>query len=210
MRYIFTLSILLIGLLGCIDSKVTNISNSVLPMLVASGMGGGTGFEVVAPSGKTYTLTNAHVCNGEATNAELSYQRTIPLHVIEIAKTTDLCLLEGITGHAGLRVSVLAPVAGDSVDIYGFGELLPLTHTSGQWVGKIDHGPMAMLTLLSFPNFVNPIEYTTATILPGNSGSPVLNARGEIIGVAFASGPDINERALIIGLQDIKDFLKPY
>ena len=50
---------------------------------------------------------------------------------------------------------------------------------------------------------------TSATIHPGNSGSPVVNFWGNVEGVAFASDGSTNW-GLVVPLQDIKAFLKNY
>jgi len=49
---------------------------------------------------------------------------------------------------------------------------------------------------------------STAVIYPGNSGSPVVNWVGRVIGVAFAS--DSTNWAYIVSLNDLNDFLRRY
>ena len=50
---------------------------------------------------------------------------------------------------------------------------------------------------------------TSAVILPGNSGSPVVNFWGQVEGVAFASDTDVHW-GRVISLDDIQDFVKNY
>lgn len=200
------LSMMLLCLCLLPSCKKMSPKDSVVEMLVSSGMGGGTGFEVIAPSGKKYTLTNAHVCRAEATFAVVD-NRLIPLRVIETSTTSDLCLLEEIAGAAGLSVASFSPKSDDVIDIYGYGLLQDLTHTQGFYVGRLK-GNMAAAICLFLGECS--VDYVSATILPGNSGSPVLNSSGEVVGVVFASGSEILNRALIVSLQDVVTFLSPY
>lgn len=203
MRY-FVLVFLLLSACTGHSTVVRRPESSVIKLVTLSGIAGGTGFEVVAPSGKVYTMTNAHICKHEATRAVLG-NRAIPLKVIEISEDTDLCLLEGLPGRTvGLKMSDTHPFNGQVLDIYGYGMLSDLTRTTGRFVGKATDEMAEGFTMTMPP------EYTTVQILPGNSGSPVLNRKQEVVGVAFASGEAIANRALIISLMATKEFLEPY
>jgi serine protease Do len=175
------------------------LKDSVVELVISTGNGGATGFEIKAPSGRVFTLTNKHVCEAQATNAVLE-DRIIPLRVIEISDTTDLCLMEGIAGKSGLSLAGYEPEQGDIVYTLGYGMLLGLAETQGEFVGMV---PAKVLTVTN-PN------YTTAPILAGNSGSPAFNEYGEVIGVCYASSDQIDNRAFLVPLQQIEDFLKPY
>lgn len=175
--------------------------DSVVELLSPSGEGG-TGFEILSPSGRKYTLTNRHICDAGATLAQLP-GRSLPLRVIEIYRDADLCLLAGIKDIPAAELADAEPAPGEPVSIYGFGELLPLTKTVGEYVGSMNN--LMVLLMFGFQS-----GYVTATILPGNSGSPVFNSSDKVIGVAFASGDSIAWRALIVQWIDIKKFLEPY
>lgn len=179
--------------------------NNIVRLTVEDNSGGGTGFEVVTASGHVYTVTNRHMCEDKATYAEVGTRR-IPLRIIEISKDTDLCLLEGIVGYEGLPLAAHDPDIDSVIDIYGYGQLQGLTHTQGFWVGDVQYELAAALKFMGVPNG----KYATATVLPGNSGSPVFNSSREVVGVVFATGAPINFRALIIPLDDLKQFLKAY
>ena len=178
---------------------VSRIESNVVMLTNESSTGGGTGFEVVTPHGQVLTLTNRHICDHDARYAHLEDGRIIPLRILEISKTTDLCILEGIQGYSGLTVATEELQHGDIVDIYGYGMLLPLTHSAGEFVGEMGTPVLSVLAP----------QYVTNVILPGNSGSPVLKD-GKVVGVAYASGEQIAFRALIVPLSDVKDFLRPY
>ena len=165
------------------------------------GLGGGTGFEVIAPSGKVYTLTNKHMCL--ALNFIFEGK---PLKILHIAEDSDLCLLEGIPGYSGLQLSKQEPQNDDFLDIYGYGMLQNLTHTSGYFVGKLKGGGLQAVTEMGVTN----AEYIATTILPGNSGSPVFNSKKKVVGVAFGISPTLGYRTLSVPLSDINKFLKDY
>jgi hypothetical protein len=54
-----------------------------------------------------------------------------------------------------------------------------------------------------------PAYLSNATILPGSSGSPVVDMWGNVVAVAFASNSDSNW-GLFITNKDVKDFLSVY
>lgn len=69
--------------------------------------GGGTGSFVKAKSGKTFILTNAHICKLQNGNKMLYVQtsgssKRVPRKVIEIFKQHDLCLVQGFPNIEGL------------------------------------------------------------------------------------------------------------
>lgn len=196
--------LLLLSITGCKQSASVRNGN-IIKLVTAEGNSGGTGFEVVAPSGKVYTLTNKHMCEDNATNAVVG-DRTIPLRVIEVAKDTDLCLLEPLIGKTGLHVSNTPVVSDDNLDVYGYGMLQDLTHTKGAYVGVTTGAIEDALIDMG----VTDVGYMTAIILPGNSGSPVFNNDGDVIGVAFAVAPSFNNRCFFIPLKSLQNFLKVY
>lgn len=176
--------------------------HAVLKLVAQEGRGG-TGFVVTAPSGKKYILTNRHMCEHGATNLEKFYNRLVPLRIIEVAQHTDLCLLESVPSLPSLELAYHPPGIGDELDVWGYGMLMPLTHTHGLFIGEISDGPV-------WDQFMFSTAYTTVPVLPGNSGSPVLDVDGRVVGVVFASGESIDNRALIIPWEDVKAFLAPY
>lgn len=185
-------------LLGSCAHFSPSQSSSVVALL--GSQGGGTGFVVSAPSGRKYILTNAHVC--EIARLVDSEDRLMKTEVIEAADYTDLCLMT-LPKHLdapGLKIADFEPQTHDKIHIIGYGMLLGSTLTEGHWVGRL-----ALPVLAVF----HP-AYVTAQVLPGNSGSPVLNDDGFVVGVVYASSPAILNRALVVPLEDIREFLKNY
>lgn len=189
-------SILLLSVISC-SSFSTKQADSVF--MVGSARGAGTSFLVQAPSGKSYLLTNAHVC---AIAAEVvSHLRNASITIIEASFDTDLCLIEAPAFmEAPLSIADKEPQAHEKVFVIGFGASLGNTITEGRWVGRLRRPVFS----------VNSPAYITAQVLPGNSGSPVLNGRGQVVGVVFASSGTIMNRGLLVPLEDIKKFLELY
>jgi serine protease Do len=148
----------------------------------------GSGF-VIDPDG--YIMTNAHVVSGAqrvqvvvpaATSdgtlaAALSARTTtLPAHIVGITTELDLALLK----VEGLKLPAL-PLATYSQlrqgeTVFAFGSPIGLRNT-------LTHGLVSAVARQVDPD--SPLIYvqTDAPINPGNSGGPLVNIRGEVVGV---------------------------
>jgi serine protease Do len=163
-------------------------------------MGGGTGFGIISPiTGKHYIMTNAHVCE-VASAVQPQEGAQFALKILKVADFTDLCLAEAGYLQDFIQVATSSPSVFEHINVLGHGRLLPLTYTEGRYIGII---PDQVLSVY-MPG------YATATILPGNSGSPVMNDAGELVGVAYASADAIDNRLIMVPLADIYAFLAQY
>jgi serine protease Do len=144
------------------------------------GVGSGV---IVDPRG--FVLTNNHVVeNAETIQLTLQDGRTFPGQVIGRDARTDLAVVK-IDNSGDLPVAPL----GDSDQVkvghsaiaignpFGLGHTLTVGVISG--IGRTDLG------LSAFEDFIQ----TDAAINPGNSGGPLLNSRGEVIGINTAINP---------------------
>lgn len=101
--------------------------------------GGGTGFHVTGASGKTYILTNRHVC--DVAKDKTIWARVVnktgnhKLNIIERSDNSDLCLVEGIPGVPGLSVGKSLSI-GQTIAYLGHPRLQPRTFTMGEAVGE--------------------------------------------------------------------------
>lgn len=197
-KLLFVLLLIIPACTSSPDKLILKAAPSIVMLL--GDYSGGTGFVVEAPSGKKYVLTNRHVCEDSREVAKRD-RRTL-LQLVEISKKSDLCLLSAnpVSPLPALKVAKTVPSKFQRIFIIGHGGLLPLAITEGLWLGKIG---MEVLGVKS-------PDITTVPILPGNSGSPVLTESLEVVGVAFASSQYINNRAILVPLEDIQDFLKDY
>jgi serine protease Do len=149
--------------------------------------GAGSGFIIDADGS---ILTNNHVIDGaERILVKLSDGRSLRARVVGADPDTDIALLK-VDGQKGLPV---APV-GDSS-----------TLRMGEWVCAIGNplgyehsvtvGVVSYLGRKLFDSSLDDYIQTDAAINFGNSGGPLINARGEVIGINAA----ISSRASNIG-----------
>lgn len=131
---------------------------------------------VFVVSAQGHAVTNHHVING-CTELRIEGREGLGKRITDDA-VNDLALIQ-IPGP----VSATAAIAGDSTklrqgeDIVVFGFPLNAVLSSG---GNLTPGVVSALTGLG--NNTNQIQIT-APIQPGSSGSPVVNKKGEIVGV---------------------------
>ncbi len=149
--------------------------------------GAGSGFIIDADGS---ILTNHHVIDrAERIVVKLADGRSMRARVIGTDPDTDIALIK-VDGHAGLPV---API-GDSAAIR-MGEWVcaignPLGYEHTVTVGVVSYIGRKLFD----PSLDNYIQ-TDAAINFGNSGGPLINSRGEVIGINAA----ISSRASNIG-----------
>lgn len=108
----------------------------------ASATSGGTGFQVEAPSGQSYILTNAHICEIYGPGAQnilvqLHNGQFMPRRILQISDKTDLCIAEGIPNTPGLKLGgELQP--GDNLQVVGHPKLMDLVISDGQAVERTE------------------------------------------------------------------------
>lgn len=197
------------------------------------GYNGGTGFQITAPSGNTYFLTNRHVCGiteDDTLPVELEDGRSVIVRKLEVSKTTDLCLTTSVGTAPGLELAGDYEV-GQDIAVVGHPRLEAKTPTRGIITNKqtielyqdvkseeecTDKYTGSVKEILAWGLF--PVKVcstmiksyrTTAIIYGGNSGSPVVNFWGNVVGIVFAADNVMN-LGYAVPLEDIKEFLKHY
>jgi hypothetical protein len=103
------------------------------------GIGGGTGFHVIAPSGQVYIMTNRHVCVDVAVDGKLwgyveGETADHELKVILISDSFDLCLVEPIPGQPGLTIGT-KPAMGQRIYYFGHPRMQQNTLVEGDAIG---------------------------------------------------------------------------
>jgi len=179
-----------------VTSVVDRVGSSVAAVRVAGAEGeaggGGSGF-VITPDG--YLLTNSHVVRAgrPPTPARPGHRYAValgdgvesPAEWVGDDPDTDLALL-----HVGAAARLsLAPVTlGRSADLrrgeiaIAIGNPLGFEHTVTAGIVSALGRSMRASTGRLIPDVIQ----TDAALNPGNSGGPLLNARGEVVGVATA------------------------
>jgi S1-C subfamily serine protease len=210
------------------------IGDSVVRVLNMEKTGGGTGFHVEAASGEVFILTNNHVCEA-ATNGKLIIERNgeeIVREIVARYKQHDLCLVQAIPDFDGTAISIADSLdTGDDVILIGHPGLRDLTLSHGEYIGSkeitmanyaVKNEEECSGQWLSDPSIqiflglegicVESI-LTSALSAPaygGNSGSPVVNKYGNLVGVLFAGNPEHLNDSYMVPLKNIKDFLKEF
>lgn len=196
--------------------------------LLGSG-GGGTGFQVMM-NGKQYTLTNDHVCALAQHGfliGDSQYVAIQGLKVLLHSPDTDLCLLAPMKGLPALELGNRDFGKGERLTILGHPALRPLEASHGRaalttfmdvMIGIITSSQEARQCTLPKNRIVDLLfgliyacvihvegQDTSAKIEPGSSGSPVVDSRGDVRGVAFASD-NATHRGAIIPFHSIRQF----
>jgi S1-C subfamily serine protease len=174
--------------------------------------GGGTGFQVKAPSGKQVTLTNKHVCSGSKDGylyAEIAKKETVKLKIRDISKSYDLCVLDPIPTKMPLSLASSSSLR-ENAYLIGHPALRPLTYKYGYLIGYKDIYVAAPCPVFRFCiNSYKSVIFDISSY-PGNSGSPILDKWGNVISVLFAGNPNQDEVSYGVPLSYIKDYLSAW
>lgn len=176
------------------------VGSAVTMLVTLDQTSGGTGFQIKALSGNEYIITNKHVCAGREAllainNGEMSYNK-----VIAVDEEHDICVVKPSPLLNSIRIGS-DPDVGDQIAIVGHPFLTPMQVSRGE----INGFNRALRTgFPELPLFV-PTYWSSAHTYPGNSGSPVVDFYGNVVGILFAGMSDhIN---LIVPISSLEEFL---
>jgi hypothetical protein len=150
----------------------------------------GTGVPVATQDGKTLILTNAHVCPAEYADKPITVRlndgKKLAAKWLEGSSVTetgpnsikvngpDLCLLAIDGTFDTVAIATDLPRPGDTVYSYGF--------------GGSDQEPNKKTGEVRENRFTESHLVTTIATISGDSGGPVFNAKGELVGVTWGKG----------------------
>ncbi len=180
-------------LLGDVTQIVAKVDPAVATIRCPHGTG--SGFVV---DDRGMLITNCHVVVGEGEAVAVFPDKTAyrVLGVLAFVPGKDLALLKidpGTRKLTSLRVAQTAPAKGEKV--YAFGAPLGMSGSvSDGLVAAVRRGQEVRQSLQDLSGrdvYVQAMHYdldagwiqTTAPISPGNSGGPLVNGRGEVVGV---------------------------
>lgn len=182
-----------------LDQAVRRIAESVEPSVVHIDVRISGGRQFGSSSGSAWVyddqghvVTNAHVIRGASRiRAQLSDGRLFDAEIIGADAFTDIAVVK-IPTTDGLfpasRSTGPHPRQGERVFAFGspFGFKFSMAEGIISGLGREPAGAVASAT--GYTNFIQ----TDAAVNPGNSGGPLVNVRGEVIGmnVAIATGAD--------------------
>jgi S1-C subfamily serine protease len=194
---------------------------------------GGTGFAVKGKSGQEYIMTNKHVCEiAEGGYVAIKKDGAEPVLKRVIYKDTehDLCLVEGDSRLDAIEVGK-HPSKGTNLYVVGHPGLRQLTVSGGEYIGydivtlldevqsrKDCHGKIVELSPMQqwfygieFACLVDYKSYgITAVVYGGNSGSPVVDSFGNVIGVLFAGSTQQERDNYAVPVSEVKRVLSKF
>jgi serine protease Do len=176
-----------------VSIQVTTTSNR--PFGGREAFGAGSGFIFYASDESIFIATNNHVIeNANTITISLDDAETFPAHVVGTHRYSDLAVLVASRSALGDKPFTVAPLGnsdilrmGDSVIAIGnaMGE--------GQTVTKGIVSALGLSIVIDGTNLILDVLQTDAAVNRGNSGGPLINQYGEVIGVVTAKllGVDI-------------------
>lgn len=202
-------------------------SRSIVKILTADESGGGTGWGATTKRGKKVIVTNDHVCevqSGGFVTVEQSSGNKLRKKVLTRNAQRDICLVQG-TDIPSLTLSDEPAKRFDTVKIFGHPFLDPAQPATGAYIGdalvpfyemagnggKCTEGTEERQVDTFFGAItvcvrIEELGLTTVPTFPGNSGSPVLNARGEVVGI-INSGDNRTNHGAFVPLPYLREML---
>jgi S1-C subfamily serine protease len=188
------------GLTPALSSRV--IASTVRVNGTACGLRlAGSGFSVSPDT----VITNAHVVAGETTTSVLRPDgTTLPATVRVFDPNRDLALLS-VPGLNEPSLSVAPATVGETDAIFG--------HPLGQAAITVIPARVARRVTADIGNIYDQpagdhqLLVMSSALQPGDSGSPVVNTAGQVVGVAFASSTFAPSTAFAVASEELAPVL---
>lgn len=185
---------------------LTNGTAGVTPFSVPTS-GAGSGFVVSADG---LILTNNHVVNG-ATDVTVIFDDASQLSakLVSVDAMHDLALIK-------IDATGLTPVTlGDSGRVQVGQLAIAIGSPLGTYTDSVTHGIVSGLNRTiaisaqpsSVPDLLTGMIQTDAAVNPGNSGGPLLDAGGSVVGVVTATATDARGVGFAIPINQAKELI---
>lgn len=150
--------------------------------------GSGSGFVYDAEEG--LIVTNAHVIQGEAAlKAVVGDRSPVPVRVLGSDPCEDLAVLKIASPQEDLKELKFGKSSdvgtADTVMALGYPQSLEegdVTQDVAFTSGAVQSSEVNAAPMASLPSYPSLIQHS-ATLNPGNSGGPLLNSKGEVVGI---------------------------
>lgn len=147
----------------------------------------GTGFVYDKDDNYGYVLTNAHVVsNGTNVQGTLSNEKTVNLSILGTDTYTDLAVLKMDVSEV-LKVASIGKSENTKLGntVFTVGSPMGATYAGTVTKGILSGKDRLVETTTSTNNesFIVKVLQTDAAISPGNSGGPLVNLAGDVIGI---------------------------
>lgn len=188
------------GVSGIDDAITQQVAQSVVKVMgdACGGTQTGTGW-VVQPG---LVVTNAHVVAGEAsTRLETQAGDVVDAVVVAFDPAVDIAVLRA-PGLSAPALAVEASAVGQSGAVFGHPRGRPLelspfeTRQRVRAIGRDIYGRAGV---------TRDLLVLATDIEPGDSGSPLVDGDGRVVGVAFATAPDRDGVGYAVTTADVAD-----
>lgn len=159
----------------------------------------------------TKLLTAAHCVETDATVLVMvrGYSEICLGLVARTDKRSDLALVEVPAApehHAVAQIALVPTLVGDPIDVVGH----PIGHVWSWVPGHVSGSRWLDIGTLTGESPAGGSNWTqiAAPIAPGNSGGPVFNTRGQVVGITSFSSPRYPGAGFTAELSEIREFLK--
>jgi len=184
--------------------KISFTTSQPTPFGTQQGTGAASGV-IIGSDG--LILTNNHVVSGSSEfQVLLADGRTFDADTVGTAPDDDIGLLR-LRGASGLKVATLGSSTDTRVGelVFAIGNALDLSGTP-----SVTHGIISAMERTLSDNQGTTLEHliqTDAAINSGNSGGPLLNSHGEVVGINTAAITDTENLGFAIAIDRVKPII---
>lgn len=187
---------------------------------------GGSGVIIKSLSTTSYILTNKHVCQLVQTGGlVVAESGEYEVAAFKVYTKHDLCMIQVLANlHVNTALAENEPTSYETMTIAGHPALLPTIITHGHFANRMPidlmvgtkpcdgtekgNDRMMCMFLVGIPVIITlEAQPTSATIMPGSSGSGVFNSKGEVAGLVFAGPGQGIGYGFLVPYSYLKDFL---